>query len=260
MRIDYPAMPKPTLIVLVVVVLALAAALMLWRDDAPVSLSAAVESHASRVLGTRVDVDSADIDWETGAVTVTNLRVANPGGFSDSDMITVASARAEGDLRNGVVRRLVFEDMEALIEFRGTGSNFEVVGERAADNTDGQGGPGEESGDGEGAAEEEATDPDDGSGPEAPEDWRVERVAFEDVQVTVRADWTDEEVAYQAGGLVLENLDGRLDDLTRSVVLGFLSNVLSTGAEQVDNSRLRESLLERAGELRDRIEAREGGE
>lgn len=238
-----------SIVVILLIAVVCAAAVMLMRDDMRISLAASVENHGSRVLGTRVDVEDATIDWDAGAASVTNLEIANPGGFSDQNMISIASVSARGDLDGGVVEELVFEGIDALIEFRGARSNFEVVGERAADNA---GGSAEADDDGAAPAETNTgEDPDSGS--TTPDTWRVETAGFENIRVRVQADWTDEQVDYDAGRLSLEDLSGRPDDLTIRLIARFLGDVMSAGAEQVDDSRLRESLAERASALQERM-------
>jgi len=238
---------KSTVVVLLIAVVG-AAAVTLLQDDMRISLAASVESHGSRVLGTRVDVEGATIDLDAGTVSVTNLEVANPGGFSDQNMITIASVSARGDLAGGVIEELVFEGIDALIEFRGAQSNFEVVGERATDNAGGSAEVDEK-----GAVPETNAGEDPDGGSTTPDTWRIDTAGFENIRVRVQADWTDEQVTFDAGGLSVQDLDGRLDDLTARLIAGFLGNVMSAGAGQVKDSRLRESLAERAGALQERM-------
>lgn len=247
---------KKTLAVLLVVIIAVALGIIWLKDSRTGSLLALVESNGGRMLGTRVDVESADIQWDAGALSLTKLEIANPGGFSERNMINVESIDAQGDLKAGVVDRLVFDGIGVLIEFRGAKSNFEVVGERAVDAADELSSGSEQEA---GAGDDESADPDAGGGAEEesmfPDDWRVETVSFENISVSVQADWTSEEVTFDAGELTLENLDGLADDLTRDIVTGFMSSVLLSAAEQVDNSRLRDSLTERAKALQEKTGA-----
>lgn len=253
-----------TPVLIIVLVAAGAAGIKLFKDETNVSLLEVVEGNGSRLLGTRVDVESAEAAWDAGAFSITKLEIANPGGFSDSNMITVQSIRGEGDLISGTIDRLDFDGVDVLIEFRGADSNFEVIGERITDNAGGGGlRP-------EGESRDQEKD-EDGAGDESgnagkdeessfPEEWRVGTVAFDNIRVTVRADWTSEVVMFDAPRMALESLDGEVDRVTRSVVTGFFGNVLSSGAKRVDNERLKENLLERARTIQARtreVEAKE---
>lgn len=237
-------------VALLVVVVAAIAVVTFMRNDAP-SVVETVEALAGRALGTRVDVDGAEMDWSAGELSLSGLAVANPGGFSDREMITVDKIDVRGDLRERSVERVRFSGIVAAIEFRGATSNFEALSDRMADAP----GTGEGGGAADGTDDVQDDEPDDpgtGGGTERGK-WTVKRVDFEDIRVTVSADWTSRVAEIETGGLSLESVAGETEDMARSATMEFLVNVLSKAAGQVEDDRLKKILLEKAGELRDRM-------
>jgi hypothetical protein len=71
----------------VAVAIAGAAAWLLWSLDARVAR--AIEAHGAELFGTRVAVDSVEIDLAAGKGTIRGVRVANPEGFSRGDAIAL---------------------------------------------------------------------------------------------------------------------------------------------------------------------------
>jgi hypothetical protein len=67
--------------------LAGAVAYFAWSLDARVER--AIEESGTRLFGTRVTVDSVDLELSAGRGTIRGLRVANPDGFSDEDAIEI---------------------------------------------------------------------------------------------------------------------------------------------------------------------------
>lgn len=243
---------RKTIIVLLVAVAALLWAIQVYRDDTEMLLREAVESRGSRVLGTRVDVGDAAVDLDGGRVSLSGLVVANPGGFSNRNMISVETMEVHGDFGARVIHRVVLSGVDTIIEFRGARSNFETLGDRVASRAadDAVAAGDEEAGD-----EEDVDASGDGeAGEEAPrDDWQVESIQFESIRVRVEADWSSDVVDFDAGGLSIDSLDAGADALARTVLIRFLDRVLMSAAEQVDDDRLREGLMERARELRDRV-------
>ena len=81
-----------------IALLAGAAAYFLWSLDARVAR--AIEEEGSRIVGTRVRVSSVDIDLTAGKGTIRGVRVANPEGYSSSDVITLAAIELAIDARS----------------------------------------------------------------------------------------------------------------------------------------------------------------
>jgi len=246
--------------VVLVVGIALFAALRYFHDAPATVLIEQLEARGSRMLGTRVDIADMSVSRKSGEVAVSTLSVANPPGFSNANMVHVERVEARGDTEARRIDSLVFQGIHALIEFQGASNNFEEVGERierhqgrarqqqerqaaAPDDTGENGQTGEE-----GWNEGEETD----SG-----EWFFERVAFNDIRVTVRADWTGEVVEYGAGDLLLEDVAGDSDEVARRTAAEFLNKVLLSAARQAGDERLRENLQEKAEDLRERFDKEE---
>lgn len=80
------------------VLLAGGAAYLLWSLDARVER--AIEGVGSRIMGTRVSVDSVDIDLRSGTGTIRGLSVENPQGFSKADAIRLDEIELAIDTRS----------------------------------------------------------------------------------------------------------------------------------------------------------------
>lgn len=243
---------KRTIIILLVAAAALLWAIRLYENDAEVSLQEEIESRGSRILGTRVDVGDITVNWNAGRLSLADLSVASPGGFSGQDMISVDSVEADLDFETRVIDRITLRGVEAVIEFRGARSNFQTMGDRVARRSAGDdvaGGSADGGDAGEGDSRPEA----DAAGGVAPDDWRVESIEFDGVRVRVQADWTSKAVEFDAGGFSIDALDAGTEDLARAVTVRFLDRVLVSAADRVDNDRLRNALLEKAEALRTRL-------
>jgi hypothetical protein len=90
---------------LVVIALALgiaalvaAGAYLLWSLDARVAR--AIEEQGTEILGAKVRVDAVDIELSAGRGTIRGLRVANPEGYSDGDVISLAAIELAIDARS----------------------------------------------------------------------------------------------------------------------------------------------------------------
>ncbi|MDZ7841492.1 MAG: hypothetical protein U5R46_11870 [Gammaproteobacteria bacterium] len=244
---------KTTFVGLLLVAVLLGA-LELYRDDTEASLGEEIESRGSRLLGTRLDVGDVSLDRGAGRVVLSDLAVANPGGFSSGDMISVESVTMRIDRDGRVIERMTFSGVDAVVEFRGAQGNFETLADRVAKRSERATAPPDEADDG-GEAEQstdeaEREQDDTGAGASARDDWRVNRVEFERIGIRVQADWTSEVLEFDAGGLSVDSLDAGVDDLVRAVAVQFLHRVLVSAADQVDDERLKAGLLDRARALR----------
>lgn len=237
-------------IALLIALVALAVWLFqLVEDEAGMSLAESIEARGSRVLGTRVDVSEVQMDASGGNMTVSGLVVANPGGFSDNNMISVDDIGLEISPGERVIERIHLAGAAVLLEFRGARTNFEALGERIAKRAAGaSASPGADAADQSGDSGNGAA-----GSPPARDDWRVELVEFGNIRVTLGADWTSEVIEYDTGALAVENLDAGADDLARAVTARLLDKVLVSAAAEVEDDRLREALMEEADELRARL-------
>jgi hypothetical protein len=81
-----------------VVLLAGAVADFAWSLDARVAR--AIEEEGTRIFGTKVRVDSVDIEITKGIGTIRGVRVANPEGYSGNDAIALTSIALAIDARS----------------------------------------------------------------------------------------------------------------------------------------------------------------
>ena len=81
-----------------IALLAGAVAYLVWSLDARVAR--AIEEQGTRIVGTRVRVDSVDIELAAGKGTIRGVRVANPEGYSSDDAITLAAIELAIDARS----------------------------------------------------------------------------------------------------------------------------------------------------------------
>lgn len=244
---------RKSIIVLLVAVIVLFWALQLYRDDAELSLQEEIEARGSRILGTRLNVGAVSVDWGDGKISLSKLVVASPGGFSNRDMISVDKVDGRADFGARVIERLTLSGVSTVIEFRGARSNFETIADRITRRAVGEDAP---AGSGQAGAGEEVGDSGEetGAGEESPrDDWQVENVEFGRIRVRVQADWTSDVLDFDVGGLSIEKLNAGTDDLARVVTVRFLDRVLMSAANQVDDERLQEALMEKAEDLRNRL-------
>jgi hypothetical protein len=73
-------------------------AYLLWSLDARVAR--AIEARGTKIVGTRVSVESVHIELAAGRGTIRNVRVANPEGYSDADAISLAAIEMVIDARS----------------------------------------------------------------------------------------------------------------------------------------------------------------
>lgn len=240
---------KNIVIVGVVAGIAVLAAYRYFQEKPATVLVQQIEARGSRMLGTRVEVGSMSVSRSDGQLSASELSVANPSGFSNANMIRIERVNAGGDIEARLIDSMTFDGVHALIEFQGTSNNFEEVGERV-DRDEARARQEEAAAE----SDDEADEGDDGQGADEETDagdWYFKRLAFNQIRVTARADWTDEVVEYDADDLVLEDVEGSSDEVARRAVVEFLNEVLLSAARQAGNERLRDNLQEKAEELRE---------
>ena len=88
-------------------------ALLLWFVYASLDsvVQTALETHGSRLTGTRVRVDDVDISPQKGEGTLRGLRIENPAGFSRGDAIRFGEVRLRIDVTTLVKDPLVIEEV-----------------------------------------------------------------------------------------------------------------------------------------------------
>jgi hypothetical protein len=128
-----------------IALLAGVAAYLVWSLDARVAR--AIEEHGTRILGTRVRVESVDIDLSAGKGRIRGVRVANPEGYSAGDAIALAAIELSIDVRSVGeqpfrVVRVHVGDSAVNFELRDDGgSNIEYITRRISRGSDEPPGP-----------------------------------------------------------------------------------------------------------------------
>lgn len=237
---------RKTIIAALLFVVALVLVVRDLEDDGQTSLAEVLEIRTSRMLGARVNIHDVDIDRSGGKISVPGLTVANPTGFSNQDMIKIDSISLQMDFEARFIEQVEVKGVEVAIEFQGDRSNLESVGERVVQSAEREKEVAQDVSDEEEASHTETVGDD-------RDDWKVERVELTDAAVSVQADWTDEVGEFELEGMLLEDLDGRTDDLLRLVAADFLDRVLLSAAKRVEDDRLRARLMEKVGVLRQQV-------
>ena len=118
-------------------VLLILLALFLWFVYASLDsiVQTALETHGSRLTGTRVVVEDVDISPQSGEGTLRGLRIENPVGFSGSDAIRFGEVTLRIDVSTLVQDPLVIDEVRihapyANYELKPPGkSNIDVIRE-----------------------------------------------------------------------------------------------------------------------------------
>lgn len=86
--------------VLVVAVIAVALAVYYVISNLNSLVAAAIEEHGSEVTGTSVAVSGVDISLRKGRGSITDLHIANPGGFDSPDAFSLGNITVDIDLNS----------------------------------------------------------------------------------------------------------------------------------------------------------------
>jgi hypothetical protein len=120
-----------TALALGIAALVAAGAYLLWSLDARVAR--AIEAQGTEILGTKVRVDSVDVELAAGRGAIRGLRVANPEGYTDGDVISLSAIELAIDARSvGAqpfrITSVRVGDVVVNFELRGDGgSNIEHI-------------------------------------------------------------------------------------------------------------------------------------
>ncbi len=116
-----------------IVVLAGIGALVFLASSLDSIVKQAIERTGSKLTGTSVRLDAAQIDLGSGRGTLRGLRVANPDGFSSADVFSLAEITLEIDLGTltqdpVVIRTVRIDAPEARVEVDAKGrTNVDVI-------------------------------------------------------------------------------------------------------------------------------------
>lgn len=86
-----------------------------------------IETLGSMSLGSAVSVGEVKTSIKDGSLNISNVTVANPPGFKNSNAIVMKGIEAAVDYGSLDIRRLVIENPEIIIEEMGGETNFSVM-------------------------------------------------------------------------------------------------------------------------------------
>ena len=120
-------MKKAVTLLLVLVLLLGGAAwyFVTYRMDAMIEQR--IETAASTSLGTRVSVGTVKTDIKGGALTISNVTVANPPGFNNPNAFSLNGIEAALDYKTLDIKRVVIDKPDIVIEERGGRTNFDQM-------------------------------------------------------------------------------------------------------------------------------------
>lgn len=98
-----------------------------------------LEKMASNALGTDVSISGLDISPVGGTVSLTNITIANPNGFSDEDALTIPYVYSAVDMGTIFtddvhVKEVRIEGLSALLEVTQSGTNLKAIEQAISKN------------------------------------------------------------------------------------------------------------------------------
>lgn len=87
-------------------------------------IRAHIEQSASQSLGTAVTVGSVKTDLRNGALTISDITVANPPGFKNANAFALRGIEASVDYSTYDVKRIIVDKPEIIIEESNGETNF----------------------------------------------------------------------------------------------------------------------------------------
>ena len=180
-----------------------------------------IERVGTQTLGTQVTVGQVTTDIKGGAMTISDITVANPAGFNNPNAFTLRGIEAALDYDTLDIRRIIVDKPEIVIEEIDGSTNFAAL-------LDGM-----ERGD------DEAAPADDGAPP--PEltirlfRMNESRAAFESATLDRYSNITIDEVE-------LQNLEGTPPEVAEAIVREILNEVVSSAALELLKTKATEKL------------------
>lgn len=86
-----------------------------------------IEKHASASLGTQVSVGKVESDIKNGSLSISNITIANPPGYKNSNAFSLNDIEAAIDYANFDIKRIVINRPEIVIEEMGGRTNFDQI-------------------------------------------------------------------------------------------------------------------------------------
>jgi hypothetical protein len=110
---------------LVVVIAGAAWYFVAFKMDATIERT--IEKHASASLGTQVSVGRVESDIKGGSLSISNITIANPPGYKNSNAFSLNDIEAAVDYANFDIKRIVINKPEIVIEEMGGKTNFDQI-------------------------------------------------------------------------------------------------------------------------------------
>lgn len=83
-----------------------------------------IEQLGSQTMGTSVSVGSVTTDIKNGSLTISNITVANPPGYKNSNAISLNGIEAAVDYKTLDIKRIIVDKPDIVIEEKNGKSNF----------------------------------------------------------------------------------------------------------------------------------------
>jgi hypothetical protein len=202
----------------------------------------AIETAGTEALGTQVSVAGVKLELTEGRASVSGFAIANPEGFSDNALFSVAEAAIALDLaklsqQHIGIQSILARNPRVYFESRERESNIDALRAKLAS--------------GETAAAEET------SAAGTPIQLSIARVDIEQIEAVLVTDLLQEPVQTQLEDIHLENLQGTPEEIAQQIVDPLLrqlgsqiaSSLLKLSAQDLKESAadLGRSALEKAG-------------
>lgn len=202
-----------------------------------------IETAGSEALGTRVSVASVSLELTDGRATIRGFAIANPEGFSDNDLFSVAEAGIALDLLNLSQQHIGIESIVArnprvYFESQGRESNIDALRAKLAS--------------------EEATDAEEPDAQGTPLQLSIARVDIEQIEAVLVTDLLQEPLEVQLADIHLEELQGTPEEIAQQLadpLLRQLGSQIASSLLQLSAQDLKESAAELGRSALEKAEA-----
>jgi hypothetical protein len=135
-------------IILLVIVIAVAAAIVIFDLFADRIVKMGIEAAATKTLNVRVSVDNAKLSIMGGRLALQNLLIDNPPGYEHDKLLELKDATIAVDVRSLLsdvvhIREIKLDGADVVLEQRGiSGNNLQDVIKAIPSGPEAEGGPG----------------------------------------------------------------------------------------------------------------------
>ena len=117
-------MKKALVVILVLLLAAGGAAWYFTSFKLDGMIRQAIEDAGAESLGTKVTVGSLVTDLKNGVLTISNITIANPPGYSNENAFSLSGIEAAVDYQSLEIKRVVVNEPDMVIEEKGGKTNF----------------------------------------------------------------------------------------------------------------------------------------